>query len=199
MKKIFAILVLFILILSLLTACGGTKTDTVNNASNPSKSEGGNITPSDKSIESNTPSDKGDVIETGEASITPVDGWEKDNNAPYPEYTKDGAKFTIYTKKYPNSYPAEIKTIEEYEEYIIGTLKANQAFASVDFSDITTATVGGFEARTYSYTFYGETSVTYDIMTDDGYIYTVGFSYSEGEYDTFKADIENMLNSYTIG
>ena len=189
MKKIFAIALILVLALSLLTACGGNETGTGNSATNPPASRGGN---------DSTPGGSGGGTGTGEASITPAGGWERDNNVPYPEYKKDGAKFTVYTKKYPNSYPAEINTIDQYAEYIIGTLKNNQAFASVDFGDITTATVGGREARTYSYTFYGETNVTFDMMTDDGYVYTVGFSYGEGEYDTFKADIQSMLDSYTI-
>jgi hypothetical protein len=182
MKKIFAVALVLVLALSLLTACGGNdKGNSGNNSTNPPASQGGN--------------NNGETG-TGQASITPASGWEKDASVPYPEYKKDGAKFTVYNKAYPNSYPAEIDTIEQFAEYILGTLKSS--FEGATFEDIKSDTVGGRKAQCITYTFFGTTDTTFYMMMDDGYVYSVGYSYEEGGYDAVKGDIQSMLDSYTI-
>lgn len=184
MKKILG-LVLTLILCFTLVGCG-------NNNSNENKSNNNNNDVNDNSNNNN--GGTGTIT----ASITPANGWKKDASSPYPAYKKDGAKFTVYNRSYPNSYPSEIKTIEKYAEWILGTLKDNQAFKSATFSNVESTTVNGLKACGYTYTFYGMTDTTYYIMMDDGYVYSVGYSYEEGTFDTVKDDIQSMLDSYTI-
>jgi len=186
MKKLLILTLALILTLSLLTACGGKNNG--NNSTNPPTSQGNNETPGDNGNNGETG--------TGEASITPVSGWEKDENALYPIYSckkEDGLGATI-TLNPPQRFPSDITGDKQYVEYILTSLK--ESFPDATFSDITQITVNGMEA--YEYTMDSGIVVRTIYVCKDNKGYSIGCSYFGSDYDAVKDDFQNMLDSYTL-
>jgi len=185
MKKTFAIILALALILSL-AACGNN-TGSTGGGNSPASTAGNSATGS------NGAGNQGAALTP---SITPADGFVKNESATKLTYNKqsgtDLASITVTVYSNLN---------ETANDYAAKSKKNMQGTTS----DITNVKINGFDAAEFTNTSTsGGQKVRYDFIAKDGAIYSIGCmvisSGGDGSklYDDNAAAFQSMLDSFTL-
>ena len=181
MKKIFAIVLVLILALSLLTACGGDdKGNSGNNSTNFPSSQGGN---------NNTSNGNGGNTGDKTMSVTPAAGWEEDsgNSDKIIGYSNDDGSSFMVKWEY---LPAGVTTAGDMAAYTKGLITATTG-------DTTSTTVSGMDAAEFTHTASGMKFRTI-LFCDGDKAYTIQCCAFESKYDATNGDFQTMLDSFTL-
>ena len=204
MKKILAIALVAVLMLSLLTACsggsndtpsGGGNNNTPSNSSTPSSNSGDNSTPSGNNNSTTTDDKPTDGKLT--MSITVADGWKENEGAFYDFAKGNGELHYIPDTDILTDFlgaPTEIRLIvndmallsvlidytkdmseREFAEKNMINMQAAFTTDYFDYSPVKELTVGGYKAFEYSYT----------AKDDRGVAVRITMIYNGGDYAYF--------------
>ena len=192
-KQILAFALALVLTLSL-AACGGNNPTGGNGTPNLPASTAGNITPDNSG---------GNQTSAGTPSITPADGFVKNDKAPWPTWNKTGASagdslsISISYFEFDSTYP----TLDAYIPYVQDGLK--KGMKDIQFSDTANTTVNGMDAVEFTYN-----SSMQDgrqvYVSRNGTVYIImcmatGISSSPTAlYDANTADFQTMIDSFTL-
>ena len=190
MKKIFAIALVLVLAISLLTACGG-KGDGNNSggSTNPPVSQGGG-----ESNGGENTNDGADVDLT--PSFTPAQGWVNQFGLMYTFTESDNSASSINVL-YPigNLDDVLYTTIVKCAEFNLNVLKGQAE--TTTFTEVTAIKVNGLDAAEFSGTRADGAKFKYIYVTKNMQIYNIQVM-SEKHYDERSTDFQAMLDTFEL-
>lgn len=133
---------------------------------------------------------------SGDYTVRVPAGWEKVKGSAAPEhYMKSGVSFILTI----DTAPATAKTPDQFVEYVKKQFAGT--FKNTKFEPVRKVTINGREGRELVYT--GEMSgmkMKYDVVyiPKDGKYYTLTIGGLEMTFDTVKADVSAIVNSFTL-
>jgi len=130
------------------------------------------------------------------ASITPVSGFEKNEQAVNPQWkNKDGATVILSTDN------AGGRTLEQFVTYQQGEYK--KVFSDAAFDNTVKTTVAGRNAIEYTYTYSAysivmKARVVNLLECSNTKVYTITCSSLATTYESLANDFQSMIDSYTL-
>ena len=194
MKKLLAMILALALAFSLAACGGGTNPTGGNSTTNPPASTAGNSTADNNG---------GNQGAAGLPSITPADGFVKNDASPWPVYNKTGdsagsaLSIVISSFTLNSTYP----TLDAYIPFVQDGLKG--ALKDMQFSATTDTTVNGMAASEFTYTSSMQNGRQVYI-NQSGKVYIIqcmatdAMSNPSALWDANAADFQAMIDSFTL-
>jgi len=185
MKRVVIVFLVSVMALCIASCGGNSNTNNSSNSDNVSNQE-------------DTSSKNEEVVKTGVASITPLDGWKLLEGSVIPNYQSEtifGASLMLTT----DIMPTEVKTADEFVAFAQEKMK--KTFPNAVFNATTKSKVGGMDAVEFTWTVdIRGLKMKYRTVyiLKDGKAYTITCSSLEQDFDKANVDFQKMIDTYSL-